>query len=614
MQEEEEEAKGELRDTAAMDVADADLIFYRPAATGEKTAYGYWDDVFGGWLPVKEVEEARALELQWLKKQQVYCKVAALAATGHRLLDLKWIDTDKGGAGKDPSKRFIRSRLVCRDIKARKKESEKLTEAELFSATPPLEALKLLLAWMAAQRSSKQAKPLKLAAWDVSRAHLYGKVNREVYCTLPEGDEEEGMIALLLKSLYGLQDASKIGQGDWAEQLTSSGWRRGVANPAILYHPESGSCAICHGDDFLMAGDEDALQGMDNSLKAKYEVKLSGKIGFGATDSRELEFLHRVIRCDPDTGAVELEPDQRHARLIVQELGLDAKSCKGRDTPVVKLSLQEAEYAEKTPLLDRDATRTFRSILMRAAYLSQDRADLQVAVKELASKMCQPREAHFARLRRLGQYLLKVPCLVQTFRPQQQIPTTITVVVDSDHAGDPLTRRSTSGVVSKYGSSTIRCQSNWQSTVSLSSGESEFYAIVKGMAQALYCAALAADLGISLQAEISGRLANSLEIYSDSSAARSFAQRLGLGRQKHVDTRFLWVQERASRGEVLIKRVGTAVNEADALTKPLAGTLLRKHLAAMGLEQRATWSRLHRDVGGFWTVAALAALPLWNSE
>eukprot|EP00971_Amphidinium_carterae_P199595 3961605-Amphidinium_carterae.1 len=44
----------------------------------------------------------------------------------------------------------------------------------------------------------------------------------------------------------------------------------------------------------------------------------------------------------------------------------------------------------------------------------------------------------------------------------------------------------------------LRGQSNWQSTVALSSGESEYYAIVKAAAQGLHTAAVLKDLGLEL--------------------------------------------------------------------------------------------------------------------
>eukprot|EP00971_Amphidinium_carterae_P190238 3775860-Amphidinium_carterae.1 len=64
-----------------------------------------------------------------------------------------------------------------------------------------------------------------------------------------------------------------------------------------------------------------------------------------------------------------------------------------------------------------------------------------------------------------------------------------------------------------------------------------------------------------------------VEIHSDSSAARAFAQRAGLGKQKHVHTWLLWIQEQVEQGRISILRIGTRDNEADLLTKPLAATV-----------------------------------------
>eukprot|EP00971_Amphidinium_carterae_P333640 6468467-Amphidinium_carterae.1 len=232
---------------------------------------------------------------------------------------------------------------------------------------------------------------------------------------------------------------------------------------------------------------------------------------------------------------------------------------------------------------------------MRTAYLSMDRPDLLEAVKLLASRMSAPREADLQRLQRLGQFLKGHPCLVTVFRPQQ-MPDCITITVDSDYAGEGLHRRSTSGVVTQFGVHTLRCQCNYQSVVALSSGEAEYYAIVRGAQQGLYMTALAADLGVQLQTVVSGRPVKGIEVYSDSSAARAFAQRMGLGAQKHVSTRYLWIQERARSGDIVIKKVGTKVNIADCLTKVLAGTAIRKHLQNMGFEYRTEWSSLHRSL------------------
>eukprot|EP00971_Amphidinium_carterae_P135940 2693676-Amphidinium_carterae.1 len=293
---------------------------------------------------------------------------------------------------------------------------------------------------------------------------------------------------------------------------------------------------------------------------------------------------------------MEIEADQRHVTMVLRELGLDAGHCKGKDLANVKLTAQESEEIDKTPVLLGDRAKQYRSLVMRIAYLSQDRVDLLESVRHMASRMKDPREGDWVRVQRVGSFLLRHPCLVTVHGPQST-PKCIRVIVDSDHAGEPLRRRSTTGAFTMLGNHCLRGQSNWQSTVALSSGESEYYAIVKAAAQGLHTAAVCRDLGLELGVQIAGKADMSVEIHSDSSAARAFAQREGLGKQKH---------EQVEQGKIGIKRVGTRDNQADMLTKPLVATAVKRHLDSLGFGYRATWSQLHRQLEA--SAAALFAL------
>ena len=81
-------------------------------------------------------------------------------------------------------------------------------------------------------------------------------------------------------------------------------------------------------------------------------------------------------------------------------------------------------------------------------------------------------------------------------------------------------------------------------------------------------------------------LETKVKIHSDSAAARSFSNRRGLGKQRHVQARFLWIQERVAKKHMAICKVAGTDNHSDILTKAVAGTLLDKHLARMNLHFR----------------------------
>ena len=149
------------------------------------------------------------------------------------------------------------------------------------------------------------------------------------------------------------------------------------------------------------------------------------------------------------------------------------------------------------------------------------------------------------------------------YRRQKHVDK-ITVFVDSDFAGDfagdPVSRKSTTGLVAQIGNHTVKSGSTLQSLTALGVGEAEFYAVVKGGQLGLSLRSIFQDLGIPTK----------IETQSDSSTANSLTDRLEAGqRTKHIDTRYFRIQERVRDGDLSIKKVPTAKNCADVGTKPV---------------------------------------------
>ena len=82
-----------------------------------------------------------------------------------------------------------------------------------------------------------------------------------------------------------------------------------------------------------------------------------------------------------------------------------------------------------------------------------------------------------------------------------------------------------------------------------------------------------------------------LEVRVDSSAAMALASRLGLGRTRHLEVRFLWVQEAVRRGRLRIKKVLGKTNPADAMTKPMSRSDMMKVLEPVGILLERSKSR-----------------------
>ena len=60
------------------------------------------------------------------------------------------------------------------------------------------------------------------------------------------------------------------------------------------------------------------------------------------------------------------------------------------------------------------------------------------------------------------------------------------------------------------------------------------------------------------------------EICTDSSAARSFVAKRGLGGMRHLQLRDLWLQKEVGEGRIVVERVPGRGNPADLMTKFLS--------------------------------------------
>jgi hypothetical protein len=73
-----------------------------------------------------------------------------------------------------------------------------------------------------------------------------------------------------------------------------------------------------------------------------------------------------------------------------------------------------------------------------------------------------------------------------------------------------------------------------------------------------------------------------IRVWTDSDTGRSVASRRGLGRLKHVELRFLWVQEIVKSGRLRLMRVKGTENIADHLTKSITGGEMARMMAEAG--------------------------------
>ena len=96
----------------------------------------------------------------------------------------------------------------------------------------------------------------------------------------------------------------------------------------------------------------------------------------------------------------------------------------------------------------------------------------------------------------------------------------------------------------------------------MSSGEAEYYALVKAAAEALGIQALAKDLGLEMK----------IRLWVDSTAAKAIVARIGLGKVRHMEAKYLWAQQAHRDGRLEVRKMSGLVNPADISTKPKSAT------------------------------------------
>ena len=117
-----------------------------------------------------------------------------------------------------------------------------------------------------------------------------------------------------------------------------------------------------------------------------------------------------------------------------------------------------------------------------------------------------------------------------------------------------------------HGSHNLKAWSSTQPVIALSSGEAEYYGMVKGAGNALGLSGVFQDLGVK----------HELVVYTDSSAAKGMSNRRGLGKVRHVELNQLWLQDQVARGKITVRKIKGEDNISDSLTK-YSGTALVAH-------------------------------------
>ena len=137
----------------------------------------------------------------------------------------------------------------------------------------------------------------------------------------------------------------------------------------------------------------------------------------------------------------------------------------------------------------------YRRLVGSLVYLTVTRPDISYVVHQVSQYLSAPRSTHYAAILRILRYLKGT--LFHSLFYSAQSPLVFHAFSDTDWAGDPTDRRSTTGYCFLLGSSLISWRSKKQTFVACFSTEAEYRALTDTTSELLWLRWLLTDLGVS---------------------------------------------------------------------------------------------------------------------
>ena len=445
---------------------------------------------------------------------------------------------------------FRRARLVARQFK------NSIDLEATFAPTSMMMLPKMLMHYLLNVRSdfvvvTLDIKDAFLMAAQPATERAYIQTDEHIY--------------KLLRCLPGQRTAASQWFGLFAAACKEFGMQQDLMQPTLMVM-ENLMYLTVHVDDVFIVGREDKVRELIQHFKEEKRWNVEEKGPFRQGDKFfylkrqfNLGMRHCDIRCDRkqyDSFEKEVDVYSRFYR----KTPFDANFTKKDDSA-------ELEGAEITK---------YRSIVGRLMYMAGERPDAQYAIQCLARHMSKPTKNALKNAWHTCSYLFgtggygvrleerKKGQSVMDFREIEEVEEAaqhlVEVVTDSDHAGNKNDRRSTTSMQIFIDGNLIDSKVRSQKAIALSSGESEFMALVAGCSEGL--------LVRHLWNKITGGDCQ-MKARSDSSAARGMTQRQGIGRVRHIDASMLWIQQKERDKILTVAAIPTDLNSSDIGTKNL---------------------------------------------
>jgi Reverse transcriptase (RNA-dependent DNA polymerase)/Integrase core domain/GAG-pre-integrase domain len=396
--------------------------------------------------------------------------------------------------------------------------------------------------------------------FDVKTAFLHGILpdSESMFLEQPPGFEEpgkEGWVMRLMKSIYGMKQASRVWNITFDTAVREWGFTR-LPCEWCVYRRQSPTGTIVfavHVDDIIsIASSPDENKRFLSLLTSRWDISALGPAKFA---------LGIALSRDRTTRTISLSQSAMIDRLL-EKFGLvDARPA---DTPMATgLRLERPDKsAPVDPVVTEWCSRTpYRELIGSLMYIAiGTRPDIAFAVSKLATFLDCFRSEHWEAGVRVLRYLKGTRSL--TLVLGGTLPPSLSGYSDSDYANCPTTSRSVSGYVFNLGTGAISWCSRKQRTVADSSCYAEYIALHEASHEAVFLRQLLDGVGFQPTMPT--------PLLCDNVAATTIAEdHVWHSRIKHIRVKYHHIRKLVATGDLKISRCHSAANVADILTKPL---------------------------------------------
>ena len=224
------------------------------------------------------------------------------------------------------------------------------------------------------------------------------------------------------------------------------------------------------------------------------------------------------------------------------------------------LPIDPKTYLQKNTCTRRVDPVTYRSLVGSLLYLAHTRPDITYAVSCISCYMQEPKETHLQAAKKILQYLKGTAnhgLLISKTNSR-----TLYSYSNSDWRIDLDTRRSTSGILHRIGTTSIAWSSKLQPTISLSSTEAEYKALTEASKDIIHYRRLLQELGYLDK--------NPTILLNDNQSSIKLVKNpIMHARTKHIEIQHHFIREVANAGILQVEFTPTVTQLVDFLTKPL---------------------------------------------